>query len=225
MNELKIIAHIENSFSEKFGVPRQSGLADVTSRIVFEPEYRDPDAFRGIEGYSHLWLLWIFSEAETDRFTPTVRPPRLGGNKRMGVFSTRSPFRPNSIGLSSVKFDRISFDEKDSPVIYVRGADLMDGTPIIDIKPYLSYTDSHPDAVNGFALDSNEPILSIVFPDELKMIVGEKNTYELIQILEQDPRPQYQNDPERVYSMLYGSYDVDFTVKENVLTVKNIRKK
>lgn len=231
MNELKIIAHIENSFSEKFGVPRQSGLADTVSRIVFEPEYRDPDAFRGIEGYSHLWLLWLFSEAKLNNsakstgFSPTVRPPRLGGNKRMGVFATRSPFRPNSIGLSSVKFDRISFDEKDSPVLYVRGADLMNGTPIIDVKPYLSYTDSHPDALNGFALDTNEPVLSVIFPDELKKLAGSETSRELTEILVQDPRPQYQDDPERVYSMAYGGFDVDFSVDKAVLTVKNIRKK
>lgn len=225
MNELKIIAHIENSFTEKFGVPRQSGLADVVSRIVFEPEYRVPDAFRGIDGYSHLWLLWLFSEAKTDGFSPTVRPPRLGGNKRMGIFATRSPFRPNSIGLSSVKLERVSFDEKDSPVIYVRGADLMNRTPIIDVKPYLSYTDSHPDAVNGFALDTKAPVLSVIFPDELKKLAGEELSTELTEILAQDPRPQYQNDPERVYSMSYGGFDVDFSVSEDVLTVRNIRKK
>ena len=225
MNELKIIAHIENSFTEKFGVPRQSGLADVVSRIVIEPEYRNPDAFRGIDGYSHLWLLWLFSEAKTDGFSPTVRPPRLGGNKRMGIFATRSPFRPNSIGLSSVKLERVSFDEKDSPVIYVRGADLMNRTPIIDVKPYLSYTDSHPDAVNGFALDTKAPVLSVIFPDELKKLAGEELSTELTEILAQDPRPQYQNDPERVYSMSYGGFDVDFSVSEDVLTVRNIRKK
>ena len=225
MNELKIIAHIENSFTEKFGVPRQSGLADVASRIVFEPEYRNPDAFRGIEGYSHLWLLWLFSEAKTDGFSPTVRPPRLGGNKRMGVFATRSPFRPNSIGLSSVKLEKICFDEKDSPILYVKGADLMNGTPIIDVKPYLSYTDSHPDAVNGFALDTKSPLLSVVFPKELRAIVGSKKSDELSQILAQDPRPQYQDTPNRVYSMSYGGFDVDFSVSGDVLSVKNIRKK
>ena len=225
MNELKIIAHIENSFTQKFGVPRQSGLADVVSRIVFEPEYRIPDAFRGIDGYSYLWLLWLFSEAKTDGFSPTVRPPRLGGNKRMGVFATRSPFRPNSIGLSSVKLERVSFDEKDSPVIYVRGADLMNGTPIIDVKPYLSYTDSHPDAVNGFALDTTAPVLSVIFPDDLKKLVGEELSAELTEILVQDPRPQYQNDSERVYSMSFGGFDIDFSVCEDVLSVINIRKK
>lgn len=225
MNELKIIAHIENSFTEKFGVPRQSGLADVVSRIVFEPEYRVPEAFRGIDGYSHLWLLWLFSKAKTDGFSPTVRPPRLGGNRRMGVFATRSPFRPNSIGLSSVKLERVSIDEKDSPVLYVRGADLMNGTPIIDVKPYLAYTDSHPYAVNGFALDTNAPVLSVIFPNELKKLVGKELSAELTEILVQDPRPQYQNDPERVYSMSYGGFDVDFSVNENALTVRNIRKK
>ncbi len=225
MNEIKIIAHIENSFTEKFGVPRQSGLADITSRIVFEPEYRSPDAFRGIEGYSHLWLLWIFSAAKMDGFVPTVRPPRLGGNKRMGVFATRSPFRPNSIGLSSVKLEKISFDEKDSPVLYVKGADLMNGTPIIDVKPYLSYTDSHPDALNGFALDTTAPLLSVVFPEELRAVIGGEKSAELIQILAQDPRPQYQDSPDRLYSMSYGGFDVDFSVSGDVLTVKNIRKK
>ena len=225
MNELKIIAHIENSFTEKFGVPRQSGLADVVSRIVFEPEYRVPEAFRGIDGYSHLWLLWLFSNAKTDGFSPTVRPPRLGGNRRMGVFATRSPFRPNSIGLSSVKLERVSFDEKDSPVLYVCGADLMNGTPIIDVKPYLAYTDSHPDAVNGFALAAKEPLLDVVFPEELKKLAGKELSAELTEILAQDPRPQYQNDPERVYSMSYGGFDVDFLVNENALTVRNIRKK
>lgn len=225
MNGLKIIAHIENSFTEKFGVPRQSGLADITSRIVFEPEYRNPDAFRGIDGYSHLWLLWIFSEAKTDGFVPMVRPPRLGGNKRMGVFATRSPFRPNSIGLSSVKFEKICFDEKDSPVLYVKGADLMNGTPIIDVKPYLSYTDSHPDAVNGFALDTKAPQLSVVFPEELRALIESEKSDELTQILAQDPRPQYQDSPERLYYMSYGGFDVDFSVVGNILTVKNIRKK
>ena len=225
MNEIKIIAHIENSFTEKFGVPRQSGLADITSRIVFEPEYRSPDAFRGIEGYSHLWLLWIFSAAKMDGFVPTVRPPRLGGNKRMGVFATRSPFRPNSIGLSSVKLEKISFYEKDSPVLYVKGADLMNGTPIIDVKPYLSYTDSHPDALNGFALDTTAPLLSVVFTEELRAVIGGEKSAELIQILAQDPRPQYQDSPDRLYSMSYGGFDVDFSVSGDVLTVKNIRKK
>lgn len=220
MNELKIIAHIENSFTEKFGVPRQSGLADTVSRIVFEPEYRIPDAFRGIDGYSHLWLLWLFSKAETDGFSPTVRPPRLGGNRRMGVFATRSPFRPNSIGLSSVKLEKVSFDEKDSPLLYVRGADLMNGTPIIDVKPYLSYTDSHPEAVNGFALDTNAPLLTVDFPDELKKLAGDGLSAELTEILAQDPRPQYQDDPDRVYSMSYGGFDVDFSVNGTVLTVK-----
>ncbi len=224
MNEIKIIAHIENNFTEKFGVPRQSGLTSNISRIVFEPEYRIAEAFRGIDGYSHLWLLWLFSKAEQKEFSPTVRPPRLGGNKRMGVFATRSPFRPNSIGLSSVKLEKISLDEKLSPVLYVSGADLMNGTPIIDVKPYLSYTDSHPDAVNGFALDTKEPTLSVDFPNELKRVAGDDISDELCDILAQDPRPQYQNDPERVYSMSYGGFDVDFFVDGDLLTVKNIRK-
>ena len=191
MPEIKIIAHIENDFTEKFGIPRQSGLADVPSRIVFEPEYRVAEAFRGLEGFSHLWILWLFSEAMGKKWSPTVRPPRLGGNTRMGVFATRSPFRPNSIGLSSVKISGIDLNSPDGPVITVTGADIMNGTPIIDIKPYLAYTDSHPEALSGFALADRSDILTVDFPPELLEKVPEEKRHGLIKILAQDPRPSY----------------------------------
>ena len=182
MPEIKIIAHIENDFTEKFGIPRQSGLADVPSRIVFEPEYRAAEAFRGLEGFSHLWILWLFSEAMGKKWSPTVRPPRLGGNTRMGVFATRSPFRPNSIGLSSVKITGIDLNSPDGPVITVTGADIMNGTPIIDIKPYLAYTDSHPEALSGFALTDRSDILTVDFPPELLEKVPEEKRHGLIKI-------------------------------------------
>ena len=221
MPEIKIIAHIENDFTEKFGIPRQSGLADVPSRIVFEPEYRAAEAFRGLEGFSHLWILWLFSEAMGKKWSPTVRPPRLGGNTRMGVFATRSPFRPNSIGLSSVKITGIDLNSPDGPVITVTGADIMNGTPIIDIKPYLAYTDSHPQALSGFALADRSDILTVDFPPELLEKVPEEKRHGLIKILAQDPRP-YQNSPEKEYAMSFGGFDVSFTVDGSVLYVKGI---
>lgn len=222
MPEIKIIAHIENDFTEKFGIPRQSGLADVPSRIVFEPEYRVAEAFRGLEGFSHLWILWLFSEAMGKKWSPTVRPPRLGGNTRMGVFATRSPFRPNSIGLSSVKITGIDLNSPDGPVITVTGADIMNGTPIIDIKPYLAYTDSHPEALSGFALADRSDILTVDFPPELLEKVPEGKRHGLIKILAQDPRPSYQNSPEKEYAMSFGGFDVSFTVDGSVLYVKGI---
>lgn len=222
MPEIKIIAHIENDFTEKFGIPRQSGLADVPSRIVFEPEYRAAEAFRGLEGFSHLWILWLFSEAMGKKWSPTVRPPRLGGNTRMGVFATRSPFRPNSIGLSSVKITGIDLNSPDGPVITVTGADIMNGTPIIDIKPYLAYTDSHPQALSGFALANRSDILTVDFPPELLEKVPEEKRHGLIKILAQDPRPSYQNSPEKEYAMSFGGFDVSFTVDGSVLYVKGI---
>mgnify|MGYP003158479421 CR=1 FL=1 len=220
--EIKIIAHIENDFTEKFGIPRQSGLADVPSRIVFEPEYRAAEAFRGLEGFSHLWILWLFSEAMGKKWSPTVRPPRLGGNTRMGVFATRSPFRPNSIGLSSVKITGIDLNSPDGPVITVTGADIMNGTPIIDIKPYLAYTDSHPEALSGFALTDRSDILTVDFPPELLEKVPEEKRHGLIKILAQDPRPSYQNSPEKEYAMSFGGFDVSFTVDGSELYVKGI---
>lgn len=211
---MKIIAHIRNGFSTKFGIPRQSGLvAEVESRIVFTPEYRNADALRGLEGYSHLWLIWQFSESLREDWSPTVRPPRLGGNKRMGVFATRSPFRPNPIGLSSVKIERIELSTSEGPVITVSGADLLDGTPLYDIKPYLPYTDSHPDARGGFAYGPSDGRVRVENPQGLPL------SKELLALLEQDPRPGYIDDPDRIYGMEYGGQEVRFTVAEGVLTV------
>ncbi|MBQ8613098.1 MAG: tRNA (N6-threonylcarbamoyladenosine(37)-N6)-methyltransferase TrmO [Ruminiclostridium sp.] len=221
---MKPIAHIYNDFTEKFGIPRQSGLCPAVSRIIFEKEYRVPEAFRGLDGFSHLWLIWEFSEAKREEWSPTVRPPRLGGNKRMGVFATRSPFRPNSIGLSSVKLIKIDRDSPEAPVLYVEGADILDGTPIFDIKPYLAYTDSHPEATGGFALTSKDDILKVQFPDELLKLIPEEKRESLVSVLAQDPRPQYKDEGERVYTMAFGGYDVSFTVENGILTVKNIDK-
>ena len=219
--EFRVIAHIENDYKEKFGIPRQSGLVDsVVSRIVFEPEYRNPDAFRGIEGYSHLWLLWHFSEADRGgEWSPTVRPPRLGGNTRVGVFATRSPFRPNSVGMSSVKLERFEVDKAMGPVLYVSGADLLDGTPIFDVKPYLAYVDSHPEAKDGFALNQKEGTLAVGFSAEWLELVPEEKRKGLCELLSQDPRPQYQKDPERVYKLRFGEQEVWFRVEGSTLTV------
>ena len=220
---MKIIARIRTDFKEKFGIPRQSGIADeLEAKIVFEPEYRVSEALRGIEGYSHLWLIWQFSEAVRDTWSPTVRPPRLGGNKRMGVFATRSPYRPNPIGLSSVRLDRVEHtDEGD--VLIVRGADLLDGTPIYDIKPYLAYTDSHPDAIGGFADPVKEYGLNVVFCKELLSKIQISKQKPLLKILEHDPRPSYQDDPEREYGMLFSDYEIFFKVEGDTLTVTNVK--
>lgn len=222
--EMKPIAYIHNDYTAKFGIPRQSGLVEeVVSTIVFEPEYRNLEAFRGIEGYSHLWLLWVFSEAVRDTWSPTVLPPRLGGKTRMGVFATRSPFRPNPIGLSSVKL--VGFEQtKDGPVLHVAGADLMDGTPILDVKPYLPYTDSHPDAIGGFADPVRDYHLEVVFPEDLMTQVPENLRKPVLGLLAQDPRPSYQNDPERLYGVAFGNYDFRFRVNDGVLTVCEIEK-
>ena len=223
--EMKPIAHIRNDYTAKFGIPRQSGLVEqVQSTIVFEPEYRNADAFRGIEGWSHLWLIWIFSEAVRDTWSPTVLPPRLGGKTRMGVFATRSPFRPNPIGLSSVKLTGFDLHSKDGPVLYVAGADLMDGTPILDVKPYLPYTDSHPDAIGGFAEPVREYHLDVVFPEEWMSQVPERLREPVLGLLAQDPRPSYQNDPDRVYGVAFGGYDFRFRVRDGVLTVCEVEK-
>ena len=223
--EMKPIAHIRNDYTAKFGIPRQSGLVEqVQSTIVFEPEYRNADAFRGIEGWSHLWLIWIFSEAVRDTWSPTVLPPRLGGKTRMGVFATRSPFRPNPIGLSSVKLTGFDLHSKDGPVLYVAGADLMDGTPILDVKPYLPYTDSHPDAIGGFAEPVREYHLEVVFPEEWMAQVPERLREPVLGLLAQDPRPSYQNDPDRVYGVAFGGYDFRFRVREGILTVCEVEK-
>ncbi len=217
---MKIIARIQNDFPEKFGVPRQSGLVkNLQARIVFEPEYRNVDAVRGLDGYSHIWLIWQFSEAVRDSWSPTVRPPRLGGEKRQGVFATRSPFRPNPIGLSSVKLEAVETDAVLGPVLVISGADLMNGTPIYDIKPYLPFTDSHPDAAGGFADAFVDYGLQVEFPEELLQLVPEEKREGLIGVLSQDPRPSYQNDPERVYGVAFGTQNIKFQVREQVLTV------
>lgn len=222
---MKIIARVKSDFSEKFGIPRQSGLTGLVSQIVFEPEYRVPEAFRGLEGYSHIWILWEFSEAKQAKqkeWSPTVRPPKLGGNTRMGVFATRSPFRPNPIGLSSVKLEKIDFDCKDAPVLYVSGADIMDGTPVYDIKPYLAYTDSHPEAAGGFSVPDNAEKLQVEFAEGQLEKLPQRLQNGLMEALAQDPRPAYQNSPERVYIMDFAEFEVHFTVDGNVLTVQKI---
>ncbi len=222
--ELKTIAHLRSDFPEKFGIPRQSGLVDSIARIVFTPEYRNPDALRGLEQYSHLWIIWQFSEAVREEWSPTVRPPRLGGNKRMGVFATRSPYRPNPLGLSSVKIEKIELDTKDGPVITISGADIMDNTPIYDIKPYLAYVDSHPDASDGFSLNQHEGTLNVIIPQEIELHLPADTKQTIIDLLAQDPRPQYQNAPDRIYTMSYGNDDISFTVDGDTLTVTGIRK-
>ena len=223
-SNLKVIAHIYSEFPSKFGIPRQSGLVrDLRAEIVFEPEYRNPDAFRGLEGFSHIWLLWGFSENIRDSWSATVKPPRLNGLKRMGVFATRSPFRPNAIGLSSVKLDEFVVDEELGPILRISGSDLMDKTPIYDIKPYLSYTDSHPDATGGFADKLKEHELSVDFPLKwLKMIPKDRQDA-VIGILSQDPRPSYQKkDPERIYGIEFSGLDIRFMVEEKRLLVCEI---
>ena len=220
---MKTIARIHTDFPTKFGIPRQSGIIDsLQGRIVFEPEYRNAEAVRGLEEFSHIWILWEFSEAVRDEWSPTVRPPRLGGNVRKGVFATRPPFRPNPIGLSSVKLESVEIDPKLGPVLHVSGADLMDGTPIYDIKPYIAYTDSHPDAVSGFASKPAEYLLEVVFPEALLQKVPECQRESLIAVLQHDPRPQYHDDPKRVYGMAFGGMEVKFKVEEGLLTVVGI---
>lgn len=222
---LKIIARMKTDFPTKFGIPRQSGLVpELRGRIVFEPEYRDNSALRGLDGFSHLWILWKFSKAVTDDWSPTVRPPRLGGNKRIGVFATRSPFRPNPIGLSSVKIEKILTDTPNGAVIEVSGADLMDGTPIYDIKPYIAYTDSHPEASGGFSSEVYENSLRVIFPDELCSKLDEPVYKALWQILSNDPRPGYKKDGERIYSFEYAGYLVKFKVENSVLSVVAVDK-
>ena len=220
---MKIIARIHSDFPEKFGIPRQSGLVpQAKARIVFEPEYRVADALRGIEAYSHLWLIWSFSKAERDTWSPTVRPPRLGGNTRVGVFATRSPFRPNAIGLSSVTLDDVILNSPDGPVLVVGGADLMDGTPIYDIKPYLPYVDSHPDARGGFAEEKAGYALKVEIPPEIEKKIPADKLEALRGVLAGDPRPSYQTDPERVYGVAFAGMNVKFKVKDGTLEVVGI---
>lgn len=215
---MQVIARIQTPFPEKFGVPRQSGLVDTPAQIVFEPAYRNLDALRGIDGFSHLWLLWQFDRAERESWSPTVRPPRLGGNERMGVFATRSPFRPNPIGLSCVKLEGVEQTEN-GPILHISGADLVDGTPILDIKPYLPYCDSVPDARGGWTDGLNSACLQVEFPDTLLELVPEADRPGLLGVLQSDPRPRYQNDPDRVYGLTYAGMNVKFRVAEDRLTV------
>ncbi|MBR2876382.1 MAG: tRNA (N6-threonylcarbamoyladenosine(37)-N6)-methyltransferase TrmO [Clostridia bacterium] len=220
---IKPVAKIINGYKEKFGVPRQSGLAEsVESRIVFEPEFRDENMLRGIEQYSHLWLIWGFSE-NTEKWSPTVRPPKLGGNERIGVFATRSPFRPNSLGLSCVEVLRVEKTSQGKELV-VGGADLVNGTPVFDIKPYLPYVDSKPGAQGGFSDEHKNDILSVEFLESVKGVLSEKDAEELTEILSLDPRPQYQNDSERIYGMDYKNFRVKFRCAEEKITVVEIQK-
>lgn len=221
---MKIIAHIKNDFTSKFGIPRQSGLVpEMMSQIIFEPEFRNPDAIRGLEDFSHLWLIWNFSQSKPSK-SLTVRPPRLGGNKRMGVFATRSPFRPNPIGLSCVKIEKIEIETDLGPVISVLSADLMDGTPIYDIKPYIPYADCIPNAVGGFADNVKEYRLNVNMPSDICGGIDEKFKSALYEILANDPRPSYQNEPERIYSFEFGGYKIRFKADEKNLTLTELKK-
>lgn len=222
---LQIIAHIKTDFPTKFGIPRQSGLVpSLKGKIIFEPEYRDEASIRGLEGFSHIWLLWKFSANKNAKWSPTVRPPRLGGNKRVGVFATRSPYRPNPIGLSSVKLERIEKDSKNGTVLIVSGTDLLDGTPIYDIKPYIPYTDSHPDASGGFSEAVYENNLTVKFPDELANKLPLEKAVELSEILANDPRPAYIMDGEREYSFEFAEYRITFKVENSNLEVTKVEK-
>lgn len=222
--EIRPVAHMRSEFPEKFGVPRQSGLVEaLKGEILLEPEFRTPDALRGIEGFSHLWLIWGFHKARKENWSATVRPPRLGGNQRMGVFATRSPFRPNGLGLSCVRLERVEWDTPEGPVLHVSGADLVDGTPIYDIKPYVPYADCRPGAAEGFAPAPGEG-LRVVIPPELEERVPEEKRAALRGVLACDPRPHYQDDPERVYGMAFAGLEVKFTVAGDVLTVAAVEK-
>ncbi len=220
---LKVIARIRSEFPEKFGIPRQSGLTPhLQAKIIFEKEYRSREALRGLEGFDYLWLIWEFSENLRDTWSPTVRPPRLGGNARLGVFATRSPFRPNPIGLSSVRLERIDEDPDLGPVLIISGADLMDGTPIYDIKPYVPYTDAHPDAAGGFASKPDDT-LAVIIPPGLLRQLPEKHHSALYEVLAQDPRPSYQSDEERVYGVYFAGFNIRFQVRGRTLTVCSIQ--
>lgn len=221
-----IIAHIKTDFPTKFGIPRQSGLVkELQGRIVFEPEYRNPEAVRGLEDFSHVWLIWEFSESRRDGWSPTVRPPKLGGNVRKGVFATRSPFRPNPIGLSSVKLEKVEIHPELGPVLHVSGADLMDGTPIYDIKPYIPFADCIVDAKGGFTEETDNSLLEVYFPEELLNIIPNEKQKALLQVLTLDPRPSYQEDEERIYGLEFAGFDIRFRVKGRVINVVEVVKK
>lgn len=220
---IQVIARMKSDFATKFGIPRQSGLVQqLRSTIVFEPEFRNPDTLRGIEGYSHLWLIWQFSEAVRTEWSPTVRPPRLGGNTRMGVFATRSPFRPNSLGLSCVRLLGVEHTEKYGTVLHVGGADLMDGTPIFDIKPYIPYADCQNDATGGFTDNADDYLLDVDFPQELLTLLPADKQDAAIAVLSHDPRPSYQRKPDRVYGLTFAGFDIRFTVCDKILTVTEV---
>ena len=225
--EFKTIAHIHTGFPEKFGIPRQSGIVETPGKIVFEPQYNNPDAVRGLDEFSHIWLIWQFSESVRDDWSPTVRPPRLGGNTRVGVFASRSPFRPNPIGLSLVKLENIEYDHSLGPVLHVTGADILDGTPIYDIKPYLPYCEAKPDAEGGFAHRVMDDSMQVVLTEDADLEnakeIPEEDLYTIKKLLAQDPRPRYQDDPERVYGMSYGEWEVKFTAGDGVIMVKSIK--
>ncbi len=217
---MKVIGHIRTDFPSKFGIPRQSGLIEtLKGKIILEPEYRNPQVYKGIEQFSHIWLLWEFSEAKKEHWSATVKPPRLGGKTRMGVFATRAPFRPNNIGLSCVKLDRVEMDEKDGPVLWVAGVDLLDGTPIYDIKPYIPLTDCHPEASEGYTKETKIHELKVEFPEELLNQYPEEKRQAVLGILAQDPRPTYFQDPERVYGVPFAGFDVKFKVDGDTLVV------
>jgi len=219
------IAKMRSDFPTKFGIPRQSGLAEnLRSTIVFEPQYRNADALRGMEDFSHLWIIWQFSEAVRAEWSPTVRPPRLGGNVRMGVFATRSPFRPNSIGLSCVKIVGLEETADMGTVIHVAGADLMDGTPILDIKPYIPYCDAHPEALGGFTTNAGDFLLKVAFPSELLTMFPEDKQTAVLEVLSHDPRPSYQADSNRIYGLSFAGFDIRFTVDDNILSVKEVKR-
>lgn len=222
---IRVIARMKSDFPTKFGIPRQSGLVEeLRSTIIFEPEYRNPDALRGIEQFSHIWLIWQFSEAVRQDWSPTVRPPRLGGNTRMGVFATRSPFRPNSLGLSSVKLLGVEHTKEYGAVLHVAGADLMDGTPIFDIKPYIPYGDSHPNATGGFTDQANDFLLDVHFPADLLKIIPSEKQAAAIGVLSHDPRPSYQNQADRIYGLNFAGFDIRFQVSDKTLTVLEVSK-
>ena len=223
--KIQVIARMHSDFAAKFGIPRQSGLVEeLKSTIVFEPEFRNPDALRGIEEFSHLWIIWQFSEAVRQGWSPTVRPPRLGGNTRMGVFATRSPFRPNNLGLSSVKLLGVEHTAEYGTVLHVGGADLMDGTPIFDIKPYIPYGDCHTDATGGFTDRAGEFLLKVEFPEELLKTLPENKREAAVGVLSHDPRPSYQRKPDRIYGLTFAGFDIRFKVSEDVLTVVEVNK-